>query len=423
MFVGKSRLGGSVTAHKSAISSQQSEISFEDSYSKLLSWCRDHDFAGHDPFDALNSPVFQSTPFARSRNARLLWTQLVKRLPSDLRALSRVPPERNSKGIALFCLAQISNHRRMKSPASEMQARSFLEDLLAMQIGGYAGAAWGYNFDWQSRNFFAPKGTPTVVPTAFAARAFVEAAREFHDGEYLSIARSACDFIVNDLPRKQLSSDQICFSYTPQSDTQIFNASLMGAEVLASVGGLTGEDVLLSLAEMAARYAIHQQRADGSWTYGTDRKQDWVDNFHTAFVLFSLKTIIDACSLGAEFKQSLQRGYEYWKKNFFLADGWPKYYDGEIYPADAHAGASAIVTFLELRELDPSSVSQAENVARWTIENLQDPQGFFYYQKRRFYTVKKPYMRWSQAWMLYALARLCENKTVSADYADSFSTM
>ena len=39
-----------------------------------------------------------------------------------------------------------------------------------------------------------------------------------------------------------------------------------------------------------------------------------------------------------------------------------------------------------------------------------DERGFFYYQKRRFYTVKKPYMRWSQAWMLYALARLLEAK-------------
>jgi hypothetical protein len=151
---------------------------------------------------------------------------------------------------------------------------------------------------------------------------------------------------------------------------------------------------------MAARYAIHQQRSDGSWTYGTDRKQDWVDNFHTAFVLFSLKTIIDACSLGAEFKQSLQQGYEYWKKNFFLADGWPKYYDGEIYPADAHAGASAIVTFLEVRELDPSSVSQAENVARWTIENLQDPQGFSTTEATVLY--RENPTRWSQAWMLYA---------------------
>ena len=148
------------------------------------------------------------------------------------------------------------------------------------------------NFDWQSRNFFAPKGTPTVVPTAFAARAFVEAAREFHDGEYLSVARSACDFIINDLPRCQTSSDQVCFSYAPQSDTQIFNASLMAAEVLASVGGLTGEVDLLALAEMAARYVIRQQRTDGSWTYGADRKQGWIDNFHTAFILFSLKRVM-----------------------------------------------------------------------------------------------------------------------------------
>jgi hypothetical protein len=225
----------------------------------------------------------------------------------------------------------------------------------------------------------------------------------------LSIARSACDFIVNDIPRSQLSSDQICFSYSPQSNTQIFNASLLGAEVLAGVGTLTGEADLLALAEKAARYVIRQQRDGGAWIYGTYRKQVWVDNFHTAFVLFSLKRIIDACSLGTEFRQSLQRGYEYWKKNFFLAGGWPKYYDDDPYPADAHAGASAIVTFLELREFDPDAVSLAGDIARWTIENLQDEQGFFYYQKRRFYTVKKPYMRWSQAWMLYGLARLCEN--------------
>ena len=111
-----------------------------------------------------------------------------------------------------------------------------------------------------------------------------------------------------------------------------------------------------------------------------------------------------SCSLRAQFQQALERGYMYWKKSFFLADGWPKYYDYDPYPADAHAGASAIVTFLELGDLDPDSTKLAENVARWTITNLRDKQGFFYYQKRKFYSVKKPYMRWSQAWMLYGLA-------------------
>jgi len=53
--------------------------------------------------------------------------------------------------------------------------------LLSMRVEGCSGAAWGYNFDWQSRNFFAPRGTPTIVPTAFAARALIEATRAFRN--------------------------------------------------------------------------------------------------------------------------------------------------------------------------------------------------------------------------------------------------
>lgn len=386
----------------------KSELSLEDAYLTLLSWCREHDFAGHDPFDALNSRIFQSTALAQSRNARLIWTQLVKRSPSDLRAISRVPVERNSKGIALFALAQLANHRRIKSSTSAAQARSLLADLLSMQLRGFSGACWGYNFDWQSRNFFAPRGTPTIVPTAFAARALIEGAKEFQDNEYLSTARSVCNFILGDLQRTVSLEDEVCFSYSPQDDTRIFNASLLAAEVLASVGALTGESELLEYAEKAACFVVNNQGEDGSWSYGKERNQDWIDNFHTAYVLFSMKRIIEAGVSGREFQQALARGSQYWQQGFFLADGWPKYYHDDPYPADAHAGASAIVTFVELSELEPNSLKLAEDVARWTICNLRDERGFFYYQKRRFYTVRKPYMRWSQAWMLYALARLLE---------------
>jgi len=393
---------------QSAVSTQHSAISLEQSYECLSTWCREHDFAGHDPFDALNSRLFQSTPLVRSRNARLIWTQLVKRSPADLRPISAVPAQRNPKGIALFCLAHLASHRRLRDAGSETQTRSLLDDLLGMQLDGYSGAAWGYNFDWQSKNFFAPQGTATIVPTAFAARALLEAAQDFHDDEYLATARSACNFIIKDLPRTVAADNQVCFGYAPNGETKIYNASLLAAEVLAVVGALTNEVELLELSAKAARYVVKQQRAEGSWTYGTDQNQSWVDNFHTAFVLFSLKRIISACSLTGEFQEALMRGYEYWQKTFFLADGWPKYYDDNPYPADAHAGASAIVTFLELGDLDANSITNAQRVAEWTIRNLQDERGFFYYQKRRFYTVRKPYMRWSQAWMMYGLARLLE---------------
>lgn len=375
---------------------------FTTAYDELLAWCRAHDFAGHDPFDALNSRLFQASPLAQSRNARFIWTQLVKRSPVDVRGLARVPADRNAKGIALFALAAIGDYRRCKTEDYLVQARVLLDALLKMKLAGYSGAAWGYNFDWQSRNFFAPRGTPTIVPTAFAARALIEA------GDLQDEARSVCEFILRDLPRVVDNKTELCFSYAPNSDTRIFNASLLAAEVLACVGELTGESELLETAERATRYVVNNQRADGSWFYGAELKQAWIDSFHTGYVLFSLQRIINALPNGSQFQPALERGYQFWKHHFFLAEGWPKYYHDDPYPADAHAAASAIVTLLECRKLDNDAVRLAQQVASWTIQHLRDKRGFFYYQRRRFYTVRKPYMRWSQAWMLYALSRLLE---------------
>ncbi|HSE16681.1 MAG TPA: hypothetical protein VLB46_06485 [Pyrinomonadaceae bacterium] len=379
---------------------------FQAAYDQLFSWCQERDFAGHDPFDALNSRFFQATPLAKSRNARLIFTQAIKRSPADFRALMRVPAERNAKGIALFTLAQIASHRRLKTAESEIAVRNFFSGLLAMKVEGYTGACWGYNFDWQSRNFFAPRGIPTIVPTAFAARALIEAGQDFRG--FHDEARSVCEFILKDLPRTVDTETELCFSYAPNTNTRIFNASLLAAEVLASVGNQTGEKQLIDLADRATRYVVNTQQPDGSWLYGTDPKQAWIDNFHTAYILFSLKRIIAISTRKDEFQPALVRGYQYWKATFFLADGWPKYYDHDLYPADAHAAASAIVTFIECRELDNDALRLAQQVATWTIQNLRDSRGFFYYQRRRFYTVRKPYMRWTQAWMLYALSRLLE---------------
>src|SRR4029453_17777509 len=101
-----------------------------------------------------------------------------------------------------------------------------------------------------------------------------------------------------------------------------------------------------------------------------------------------------------EFRARLQRGYGYWKKSFFLADGRAKYYHDTLYPVDTHAAAVAIVPFLDFIGLALNAFSLGKRIADWTIQHLQDRQGFFYYQRRRFFTVRIPYMRWTQAWML-----------------------
>jgi hypothetical protein len=395
----------------------------ERAHKRLWQWCRAQGFAGYDPYDALNSRWFQATPLKHSRWARLAWTQFHKRSPINFRSLVRIPRERNAKGIALFALAALAEYRRSQTKEAEIEARELLDDLMWMRLKGFKGAAWGYNFDWQSRSFLAPRGTPTVVPTAFAARALCQAAEVFGPDEYLPFARTIGDFILNDLNRFEETDGEVCFSYSPLDQTRVFNASLLAGETLAMLGKLTNESSLCDWAMRAARYVVRRQRADGSWAYGDNDYQSWADNFHTAFILASLSRIIDALrsephlvavATGPidELDNSLRRGYEFWKESFFLDNGWPKYYPDRLYPADSHSAASAMVTLVELRGRIPSTMILAEKIAQWAIENLRDSRGFFHYQRRRFYSVRIPYLRWSQAWMAYALSRLLEGKRV-----------
>jgi hypothetical protein len=381
----------------------------EQALKSLFAWCRERDFAGYDPFDGLNSQLFQASPFKRSRPARLLWTQLFKRSPINFRQAARVPPERNAKGIALFALAALANYRKQPTREAEIEARKLLGDLMPMRLKGFSGAAWSYNFDWQGRAFFAPRGTPTVVPTAFAARALFEAAETFGNETYLPFARTVCDFILNDLNRCEEAKDEVCFSYSPLDHARVFNANLLAGESLATIGKLANEPSLCEWGKRAARYVVRRQREDGSWTYGADDYQSWSDNFHTAFILMSLSRIIESCeSAREEFSSALTRGYEFWRERFFLRNGWPKYYLDRLYPADAHSAGAAIVALVELRGRVPGALNLANTVAHWAIENLRTRGGYFCYQRRRLYTVRIPYMRWSQAWMAYAMARLIE---------------
>jgi hypothetical protein len=383
-------------------------IDLNTAYLDLWKSCRAGGFAGHDPYDGLNSSLFQATPLAHLRAARLAWTQFFKRSALNFRGIAGVPAERNAKGMALFALAALADYRRLQTKEAEVAARELLDDLIAMSLKGFRGACWGYNFDWQSRSFFAPKGTPTIIPTAFAARALCEAADVIDRDEYLPFARTICDFILNDLNRSDETSEEVCFSYSPLDQTRVFNASLMAAEVLATVGEMLGEQSMCESAMRATRYVVRRQLADGSWPYGADGHQTWSDNFHTGFILTSLSRIITACDARDEIQPALVRGYEFWKERFFLSNGWPKYYPNRLYPADIHSTAAAIVTAVELRGQFPGAVEFAEQIAAWAIENMRGPEGYFYYQRHRFFTNRIHYMRWSQAWMMYALARLME---------------
>ncbi|MFN0277067.1 MAG: hypothetical protein ACKVRN_00545 [Pyrinomonadaceae bacterium] len=391
-------------------------LDLENTYERLYAYCKEQDFAGHDPFDGLNSVSFQLTPLKHSALARVAWLQIVKRSPVDLRFFLGVKKGVNPKGLALFALAELSRFRATKDSTHEGNAKELIELLLATRIEGRAKhgqqtTAFGYNFDWQSRVFYAPVGTPAIVPTACASQAFVEAFQIFKDEKYLAVAEEICGFVMNGLNRPVETNDEVCFSYTPVDKSIIFNASLLAGESLARIGAITGNEEYLEMASKTVRFVIRRQRTDGAWDYGASESQAWVDNFHTAYILQSLHRISNLIpELESVTNNVIRKGASFWLDNFFLDDGTPKYYDKAVYPIDIHSAAVAIAAMCELKELDERMPPMAEKTAQWTIENMHDPQGYFYYQKQRNRVIRTPFMRWGQAWMAYALARLIESK-------------
>jgi hypothetical protein len=392
------------------------DLDLEHIYHRLYSYCEAHGFAGPDPFDGLNSRIFQATPLRHSALARRILQQVVKRSPINLRSWLAVSEGVNSKALALFSLAELARFRTNHEGFHLDNARKHTDRLLARGVvgetnDGHPTLAFGYNFDWQSRYFFAPAGTPAIVPTAFASQAFVEAFEAADDQKYLAAAGAICNFILTSLNRPVETADEICFSYTPLDDTRIFNASLLAGECLARVSAATDNSEYLDMAAKTVRYVMRRQRPDGSWPYGEADSQGWVDNFHTAYVVLSLYRL-SALSpdLSAATSGPLRRGIDYWIDNFFLDDGTPKYYNSLVYPVDIHAAAVSIAALSEMSEADTRLPPLAKKVADWTIENMLDQEGYFYYQMRENGVLKTPFMRWGQAWMAYASARLLEGE-------------
>ena len=392
-------------------------IDVRQAYDAVYAWAAAEGFAGYDPFDGLESRIFQATPLKHMALARLAWLQMVKRAAVDLRDTLRVPKGINSKGIALFALAELSRFRDTLDEEHKSNALEHLETLRGLAIpgetpNGEPTKAFGYNFDWQSRAFYAPKGTRTIVPTAFAARAFIESYQLFGDDDDLDFVVDICRFIVGDLNRPHEDENTVCFSYTPRDRSLIFNASLLAGETLASASAFADDAEFMGLAAKSARYVIENQKKDGSWAYGPKLRHAWVDNFHTAFILLSLKRINEAVP-EIDAANAIRRGFDFWVENLFLPDGTPMYYDSDIFPVDIHSAAAAIAVLAEFSDEDDRALPLAETVAAWTIENMRDAEGFFYYQIRKDETIRIPFIRWGQAWMAYALATLLEARKIS----------
>jgi hypothetical protein len=386
---------------------------------KLLAYCRANEWAGYDPYDALNSKLFTAMPFLNSRVPRLILTEALKGSPINLRRLLQIPKTQNPKGIALF-LSALLKVPELDTCGTGDLVGTLGERLVALRSPDSSYWCWGYSFPWQTDTIFVPRGSPNLVCTTFVAGALLDVYEQRQDERYLSMAVSAAEYILDELLWDD-GSFAAGFSYPlPSLRSQIHNANFLAAALLCRVYKHTGGRKFLSPALRVARYSAAKQHADGSWYYGEAPSQRWIDNFHTGYNLCALQSIGRNVKT-TEFDNCIRRGFEFYKAHFFREDGAVRYFYNYTHPIDTHCVAQSIITLLAFRDLDPGNVPLARSAFQWAMNHMWDERGFFYYQIRYFrilgfLTIRTSYMRWSQAWMLLAMSTLLSESVVTVKH-------
>lgn len=385
------------------------------SFKLLRTYCEKEQFKGWDPYDGLNSKIFQALPLLKdSALCRLIMIQGFKRCPWNLRTLFLVPKEYNAKGIALFLQGYCNLYKCVKEEpdlattlGSTQELKSQIINigdlLISLQSKGYSGACWGYNFDWQARRLFLfPKFTPTVVATNFCATALLDAYEATGEKRFLDTALSAAHFVMKDLHRASFNGGFL-FSYSPlQGNDTVFNASLLGSKLLSYCYHYTKNEVYKEAARLSVLACCNGQKEDGSWVYGMLPVQSWIDSFHTGYNLDGL-IAYEEMTGDKTFHANIEKGFDFYIRNFFEDNGCPKYYHDKKYPIDIHCPGQLFVTLSRLHRFNDYR-ALAEKVLNWTIENMQDKQGYFYYQMKPGISSKISYMRWSNAFMFNSLS-------------------
>ena len=371
------------------------------SLQNVQEWVEARNYRGYEPFDGLSSwarPLAFGNQFAE----RLL-QQLIRQCPYNLRPIFGVRPQDSTKGRGYMAWGYLTLYRATQHHSFLDKATQCLEWLDKHKVSRFKHHSWSNHFDFVSRGGSYTKNDPIIVWTSLIGQAYVDAFEITGNKWFLSIAESACNWIL-ELPREKTERGD-CISYFAHAQASIHNANMLGASLLAKTAKHNGNEKYLRVARSAMEYTCSRQLPDGSWLYAVDPKYSWIDNFHTGYNLDCLDAYLEA-SGDEEFRPTLNKGLAFYKAHFFEDSGRPKYYHTRTFPVDIQCVAQSIDTLALFSQRDPECHQLAAKVAIWAIRNMQDSSGYFYYRQYPLVTSKTPMLHWGQATMFKALARL-----------------
>lgn len=368
---------------------------------RLERWGAERSWVGPDPYEGLNTALGRHV---RGRRPRQAVIQAYKRLPFAPVPPLRAPRTPNSKALAL-ALSGYSTPAGSELPGAGEWLKRLPAMIEELNLGG-TDAAWGYHFDAQTRHLFYARETPNAVATCFVAGALLDLHSLTGEDRPAQLAMRARPFLMSLLKRDRRGRP--FFAYVSAGSELIHNANVMVAGTLARIHVLDPDQASVAAASEAVETTLALQPEGGIWPYGERGDLGWADNFHTAYIIEGLARIEAVVGIGAAERAA---AVEAWRRRFFGPLGEARFYPDQEFPLEAHSYASAIDCLCTTAQLEPRRRDElldfASAVAMSAIATLWlEREGRFAFRRTSRGTNRREFMRWTNAPMFCALARL-----------------
>lgn len=308
---------------------------------------------------------------------------------------------------AHYAMAYAFLYETSGDPLHLERSRHFLEELKRSRCPGFQDFCWGYPFDWVTRTGTIKKGTPLITTTPYAYEAFLQVNRLDPRDEWHEILNSIARHAARDLADTATSPTASSCSYGPGVEGKVINASAYRAFLLLSAAEVLSEDRYRIVAERNLNFVLENQEEDGSWPYAKDGVRDFVDHFHTCFVMKALAKIYRSTGHPGCL-EALRRGLAYYLTNLFGEEGMPRPFSKAprltVYRAELYDCAECVNLMLLLRDEFPETEAVLQRVIGGILEEWVKPDGSFRSRLLMFGWDNVPMHRWGQSQMFRSLA-------------------
>jgi len=309
---------------------------------------------------------------------------------------------------AHYAMGFASLYQATGDAAHLQRAIHFLEELKKSRSPGFAEYCWGYPFSWETRGGTCQAWTPFITSLPYVYEAFLQVHHLDDRKEWMDIMASIVRHARNDIKDFETSAVASSCSYSPCDNAGgVINAAAYRAFLLTSASRVFSDDSHQRVAERNLNFVLENQSPDGSWPYAMDGARDFVDHFHTCFVMKALAKIHSLTGNAATLA-ALSRGIDYYLRNLFAADGLPKPFSVAprltVYKRELYDCAEAINLCLLLRDRFPQLDKTLETVVAGILQDWIKPDGSFRSRQLRLGWDNVPMHRWAQSQMFRSLS-------------------